>query len=312
MYQYVLRRILWTIPVLLAVSLITFTLMHVMLLVIPGGPCNPDNSPRPIPVAAQQACEKEYGLDKPLYFQYIQYIGNLLHGDLGVSTSDSRTVNTIIADDFPVSAAFGLGALIIGLGLGIPLGLYCALKRNSTLDRVCTSVVTLIIATPNFIFAILLIILFAVNLHVFYVLFARDRWQSWVLPLSLLAARIAAFMLRFIRGSVLDILNSDYIRTAHMKGLTNGVIYFRHVLRNALLPLFTLLGPLAADLLTGSFIVESIFGIPGLGRAFVTSIVARDYPLLMGVTLFYAVLLIAFNLLVDLSYQIIDPRITYG
>ncbi|HLY27545.1 MAG TPA: ABC transporter permease [Aggregatilineales bacterium] len=307
MVEYAARRMIWMIPVLLAVSLITFTLIHL----VPGDPCNPDPGQHPIPPIAESSCKEKYGLDQPLFIQYTHYLANVLQGDFGVSLFDSRTVNEIIVDDFPVSAAFGLGALLIGLGLGIPLGLYCAARRNSTIDRLCTVLTMLIIATPSFVFAILLIFLFAGTLHLVTVLFYRDQWQSWLLPLALLGMRIVALVQRFVRAGVLEILYSDYIRTAHSKGLKQTTVYVRHVLRNGLLPLLTLLGPLAADLLTGSFIIESIFGIPGLGHAFVISVVERDYPLLMGVTLFFALLLFTFNLIVDLSYPLVDPRMAY-
>jgi len=234
-----------------------------------------------------------------------------VRGNLGISYDDPRSVNAIIAQDFPVSAAFGLTALIIGLAAGIPLGVLLALRKDSPLDRLGTVLVMVVVSVPDFVIAIVLILVFAVNLHWLTVQFQRGRWQSWVLPLLLYTLPVCALVVRLVRAATLDVLGADYIRTARMKGLTDRIINRRHILRNALVPIVTLAGPLAANVLTGSFIVESIFGIPGIGRAFVTSVVSRDYPLLMGVALFYAALLVFFNLLVDLGYTLVDPRITY-
>jgi oligopeptide transport system permease protein len=281
-------------------------LMHL----IPGGPWYCLVVPRPLPPAAMQAFIKQYGLDQPLYIQYLSYMWQAAHGNLGLSCG-TQSVNQIIADGFPLSAAFGTGALLLGVLAGVPFGVQSALRRNSWLDRAGTLVITVIIAIPGFVLAIFLLLTLAVNLHIGQVIFKSYKWQSWILPLIVLTLPVFAMMVRFTRTATLDTLGEDYVRTARMKGLPEPLITWRHVLRNALLPVVTLLGPLAADLLTGSFIVEWIFAIPGLGRAFVESIVNRDYPLLMGATLFYAVLLILFNLLVDLSYAIIDPRIAY-
>jgi ABC-type dipeptide/oligopeptide/nickel transport system permease component len=298
MLKYILRRFLWSIPVMLGVSLITFVLMHLA----PGGPWDVIST-KVVRPEVKQAMARTFGLDKPFHVQYINYMLSAARGDLGPSYSDTRSVAKVIADEFPLSAAFGSSALVIGALSGIAFGLLSALRRNRLIDR---------IGAISFVLAISLILIFAVNLHLVNVQFQRDRWQSWILPLFLLSLHTFALMTRLVRSTALDILGEDYIRTAHVKGLTRLLVWRRHVLRNALLPIMTLLGPLAANLLTGSFIVESIFGIPGLGRTFVSSIVNRDYPLVMGTTLFFAALLIAFNLLVDLSYLWIDPRIVFS
>jgi oligopeptide transport system permease protein len=304
MAPFIFRRLLWSIPVLLSVSLITFILMHT----VPGGPWDMLSS-KPLPADIKAAIAKKYGLDQPLVVQYLDYAAGALRGDLGPAYSDTRSVRQIIASDFPLSAAFGGAALIIGIVTGVAMGTLSALSRNRLLDRIGMFIVTIGIAVPGFVQAILLILLFGLTLHLVPTQFQRNHWQSWILPVVLLSLRVFALATRFTRGAALDSLSEDYIRTAHMKGLPQGLVLRRHVLRNALLPMATMIGPLAADLLTGSFIVESIFGIPGLGSAFVTSISSRDYPLLMGTTLFFSVLLILFNLLVDLSYSVIDPRI---
>jgi oligopeptide transport system permease protein len=308
MFSYILKRVFWSIPVLFSVSLITFFLMHL----VPGGPWDGKHSDRPISKNTQQALAEKYGLDKPLIEQYINYIGSaILRGDMGISYDDPRPVTRIIAQEFPISAAFGSVALIIGVIIGIPIGLISALHRNSVLDRTITIVITIIISLPSFVVAIILILTVALQFHLTSVQFYRDHWQSWMIPLGLLTIRIFALVVRLMRPGTLDILGSDYIRTAHMKGLPNYLINSRHILRNAVLPIITLLGPLAADVLTGSFVIESIFGIPGIGRTFISSVLNRDYTLLMGTTLFFAFILILFNLLVDISYAAIDPRITY-
>lgn len=307
MLEYIVRRVLWSIPVMLGVSLITFVLMHLA----PGGPWDVIST-KVVRPEVKQAMARTFGLDKPFHVQYINYILSAVRGDLGPSYSDTRSVAKVIADEFPLSAAFGSAALVIGVLSGIAFGLLSAFRRNGLIDRIGALLVTVSIAVPGFVLAIFLILIFAVNLHLVSVQFQRDRWQSWILPLFLLSIHMFALMTRLVRSTALDILGEDYIRTAHVKGLTRLLVWRRHVLRNALLPIMTLLGPLAANLLTGSFIVESIFGIPGLGRTFVSSIVNRDYPLVMGTTLFFAALLIAFNLLVDLSYLWIDQRIVFS
>jgi ABC-type dipeptide/oligopeptide/nickel transport system permease component len=302
--MYVVRRILWSIVVLFVISLTTFVLIH-LIVWIPPCFCG-DRACAPETI---KACLHKYGLDKPPLEQYIDWLIGLIRGNLGVSFNDPRSVNQIIGDEFPVSASFGLTALLVGIASGLPFGVLSALRRNSRLDRIGTMLIAMIVSVPTLVVGIVLVVVFAVDLRLVSIRFERNAWQSWLLPLFLLSLRIFALMARLSRTATLDILGEDYIRTAHMKGLPNSLVVRRHIFRNALVPIVTLLGPLAADVMTGSFIVESLFSIPGLGRDFVTSITGRDYPLLMGVTMFYAILLIIFNLLVDLTYPIIDPRI---
>jgi len=304
---YALRRIVWSIPVLFIVSLATFVLMHIA----GGGPWDCAISNKFLAPATKQAIMRQFGLDRPMPVQYVEYISAALRGDLGPSYCDPRTVNRIISDSFPVSAAFGLAALMVGLGVGILAGLYLALHHNSQVDHIIIAILAVGTAIPSFVVGIALIVILCINLHLFSIAFECDDWRTWVLPLVLLSIRTVTLVVRFTRAAALEVMHEDYIRTARMKGLPEGLIIRRHILRNALLPVLTLIGPLAADLLTGVFIVESFFSIPGLGYTFVTSITKRDYPLLMGVTLFFSVILIACNLLVDISYTVIDPRMAH-
>jgi ABC-type dipeptide/oligopeptide/nickel transport system permease component len=239
-------------------------------------------------------------------------MSHVLCGDLGPSFFDTRSVNRIIGEGLPVSAAFGLCALVAGLVVGIPLGIALALRRNTWFDHVATLLIAASISVPNLVIGIGLILLFVVKLRILLQLFDSHDWRTWILPFVLLWLKTLVVVIRFTRAAALETLDQDYIRTARMKGLPDTAIHMRHILRNALLPIVTLLGPLAADLLTGVLIVERMFSIPGLSTYFVDSIMSIDYPLLMGVTLFFAAVLIVFNTLVDISYAFIDPRIALG
>jgi ABC-type dipeptide/oligopeptide/nickel transport system permease component len=305
MLAYVLRRLLWSIPVLFAVSIITFVLMHL----VPGDPWNGCGH-RVCPAGVKDQFDQYYGLDKPLFIQYVTYMSHAIRGDFGPTFGGSgRSVNRIIGEGLPVSAAFGLSALVAAIIVGIPLGIILALRRNTRLDYIATLLVAASISVPNLVIAIGLILVFVVKLRVLLQIFDQNDWRTWVLPFVLLWIKLLGVVMRFTRAAALETLGQEYIRTAHMKGLPDSTIVFRHILRNALLPIVTLLGPLAADLLTGVLIVERTFSIPGLSESFIASITSGDYPLLMGVTLLFAAILIAFNLLVDLSYAVIDPRI---
>lgn len=249
-------------------------------------------------------------MDKPLPQQYIEYIAGAVRGDLGPSYSSTRTVEQIIGDGFPLTATLGLIALSVAIVIGIPLGIMAALRHNGFLDHISMFFVTLGISVPNFVLALALIILMSVVLHLLPTQFQRDNLQSWIMPAVILSLGPTALLLRLTRSATLEVLSEDYVRTARAKGLPAIAVNGRHVLRNALIPVVTLLGPLTAGLITGSFVVEAIFGVPGIGRTFVTSVTKRDYPLLMGTTLFYTLIIVMFNLLVDLTYSFIDPRIT--
>lgn len=304
MTAYFIRRLLWLVPVLLFVAAITFALMHS----VPGGPWDRD---KPLPPAAVEQLNRKYGLDQPLWEQFGRYLLGLLHGDLGVSYRQSdRPVTEVIGDGIKVSATLGGLAMLVSAVVGVPLGIVAALRRNRALDYLSVSLATLGASTPNFVLGIILIVIFASTFH----LLPTIGWGSWkqaVMPVLALSALPTAFLARITRASTLEVLNQDYVRTAWAKGLSVRAVVLRHVARNALIPVLTLAGPLAAALVTGSFIIESQFAIPGVGRAFVTAIFGRDYGVIMGVTLFYGLVVATANLAVDLAYAAADPRIRY-
>jgi oligopeptide transport system permease protein len=304
MTVYLIRRLLWLVPVLLFVAAITFVLMHS----VPGGPWDRD---KPLPPAAVEQLNRKYGLDQPLWEQFGRYLLGLLQGDLGVSYRQSdRPVAEVISGGIKVSATLGGLAMLVSAAVGVPLGVVAALRRNRALDYLSVSLATLGASTPNFVLGIVLIVIFASTFH----LLPTIGWGSWkqaIMPVLALSALPTAFLARITRASTLEVLQQDYVRTAWAKGLSVRAVVLRHVARNALIPVLTLAGPLAAALVTGSFIIESQFAIPGVGRAFVTAIFGRDYGVIMGVTLFYALVVAMANLAVDLAYAAADPRIRY-
>jgi len=304
MTSYLIRRLLWLVPVLLFVAAITFVLMHS----VPGGPWDRD---KPLPPAAVEQLNRKYGLDQPLWEQFGRYLLGLLQGDLGVSYRQSdRPVAEVISGGIKVSATLGGLAMLVSAAVGVPLGVVAALRRNRALDYLSVSLATLGASTPNFILGIVLIVIFASTFH----LLPTIGWGSWkqaIMPVLALSALPTAFLARITRASTLEVLQQDYVRTAWAKGLSVRAVVLRHVARNALIPVLTLAGPLAAALVTGSFIIESQFAIPGVGRAFVTAIFGRDYGVIMGVTLFYGLVVATANLAVDLAYAAADPRIRY-
>jgi oligopeptide transport system permease protein len=306
MIQYLLRRALQFIPVLLAVTIFTFTLVRV----IPGGPFDRIGD-KTLPPEIVANLEAKYNLDKPVWLQYLDYLWNLLHFDLGPSFAyRTRTVNDIIATSLPVSAQLGVMSLILALIIGIPTGCVAALKHNTSLDYGATFVAILFRSIPNIVLGPVLVWLFALKLGWFPV----ARWEGpkyWVLPVVTLGTAYSAGISRLTRGSLLEVLTEDYIRTARAKGLRELIVVGRHALKNALIPVITYLGPITAAILTGTFVVEQIFGIPGLGKHFIESIGNRDYPVVMGTALLYALLLVSANLIVDITYAWLDPRIRY-
>ena len=305
MITYIGRRFLWIIPVLFTVSIITFFLMHA----VPGGPWDRDKR---LPQATQDRLNAKYGLDQPIYIQYITWAGKFIQGDLGPSYRyTDRTVNEIVADGFWTTVQLGVMAFILSVLVGIPLGIFAALGHNRGPDYVSTSVSIIGIATPSFVLAILLIVFFAVQLG----WFPTGGWkgpQYWVLPTIALAGFPIAVIARYTRASMLEVTRKDYIRTAHSKGLRDQAVVSRHMIRNALIPVITILGPTLAFLVTGSFIIERIFGIPGIGQFYITSISTRDYSLLMAMTMLYAFAVAFLNVVVDVLYAYIDPRIRYS
>ena len=306
MIQYLIRRALQFIPVLLAVTIFTFTLVRV----IPGGPFDRIGD-KTLPPEIVANLEAKYDLDKPVWMQYFHYLWNVLHFDLGPSFAfRTRTVNDIIATSLPVSAQLGAMSLLLALIIGIPTGCLAALRHNTGLDYGATFVAILFRSIPNIVLGPVLVWLFALKLGWFPV----ARWEGpkyWVLPVVTLGTAYSAGISRLTRGSLLEVLTEDYIRTARAKGLRELTVVARHALKNALIPVVTYLGPIAAAILTGTFVVEFIFGIPGLGKHFIDSIGNRDYPLVMGTALLYALLLVTANLIVDITYAWLDPRIRY-
>ncbi|MBI2871913.1 MAG: ABC transporter permease [Chloroflexi bacterium] len=304
MLQYAVRRTLWLIPVLWGVATITFVLMHS----VPGGPWDREKT---LPLTVQQNLNRRYGLDKPVWQQYFRFLAGVARGDLGVSyTYQDREVVSIIAGGLPVTATVGLTAFTLAILVGVPLGLAAALRQNSLLDYVSVLFATSFASIPGFVLGILLIILFSVTLH----LLPTGGWGSVkqvIMPAAALGALPAAWAARLTRASVLEVVGQDYVRTAYAKGLPDRVIYYRHILRNALIPVITIMGIELAALVTGSFIIENLFSIPGVGRLFVQGVFQRDYGLIMGSVLFYAFVVALLNLAVDLLYGVVDPRVRY-
>ncbi len=303
MLRYVARRLLLLIPTLFFVALITFGLAHAA----PGSPFdkNPD---RPLPQATIERLERLYGVDRPVHEQFVLYLGNLLRFDLGSSLVKDRSVAEIIGSQFPVSAALGLQALFLALAVSLPLGVISALRQNSGVDHASMLFATIGTTIPSFVIAIVAIYVFAVNLKLVPIV-GWGTPRHMILPTVILSLGAMAFLTRITRASMLEAIRQDYVRTARGKGLTEQMVIVGHTLKNAMIPVATIIGPATAGLITGSFIIETIFSVPGLGREFVLSIVRRDYPLIMGVYLLYAFLIAVANLTVDLVYGLLDPRI---
>lgn len=305
MFNYIVKRIGNAVIVLWVVITLTFCLMHA----IPGGPFTTEKN---LPPQVMANIEARYKLNDPLYKQYTDYLVNMVNGDLGPSFKyQGRSVNDIIAESFPVSFHLGMNSIILAVIIGIPAGVYAALKRGKWQDRVINFCTTLGVAVPSFVLAALFIEVFALKLG----LLPAAMWSGWksqILPSVALAGMPMAFITRLTRSSMLDVLGQDYIKTAKAKGLAAATVLWKHALPNSLIPVVTYIGPMAAGILTGSFVIETIFAIPGLGRYFVTSIYNRDYTVILGVTIFYSALIILMNMLVDLVYPLLDPRIKLG
>lgn len=302
MVKYIAKRIGLAIVTIWAVATITFFLMNL----VPGGPFLSEKAISP---QATAALEAKYGLDKPLFQQYLTYIKDALHGDFGDSLKQrGRTVMDIIKMKFPVSARVGGVSVLVSLILGVPLGCIAALKRGKFADSLISVVATCGIAVPSFVICTLLLYFFGVKLQVFPTM-GLTTAKHYVMPVMALAFYPTAYIMRLMRSSMLDVLGQDYMRTAKAKGLAGGKILFKHALRNAILPVITYVGPLLAYTVTGSFVVEKIFTIPGLGGEFIAAINGRDYTLIMGTTIFLATLIILMNVVVDIVYKLVDPRI---
>lgn len=328
MGKFIIRRFLWLIPVILIVSGITFVLMHAA----PGGPWDRDLSSRQVDSNTQKRLNEFYGLDKPLWRQFVAYlIGDfnydgkfvcgLMCGNMGPSyRMRGMTIQqvlfmpaegrSIFYSRFGYSVRLGIYSLLFAILIGIPAGILAALKQNTWIDYASLTLVTIGISVPSFVMAIFLIIIFASGLHwVNIVPRSWDEFSVWVLPTVILGFGTMARAARLTRGSMLEVMRQDYVRTARSKGLREMIVIFRHMVRNSLIPTVTFLGPALAGLVTGSFIIETMFGFPGMGRSFVTSISQRDYSMIMGTTLIYALLVALANLSVDVVYVFLDPRI---
>jgi ABC-type dipeptide/oligopeptide/nickel transport system permease component len=295
------------IPTLWLIYTVTFVVMHAT----PGGPW--DVTDRPLPPEIVENIKAKYGLDEPYWKQYVYYLWDALHGDFGPSyVNKSRTASDIVRDFFPVSLQLGLVAMLIGVPVGLFLGIIAAVKQNTATDYGAMFVAVLGISTPSYVTATLLVVVLSLQLH----LLPTGGWEgifskNIIIPALALAFAPAATLARYARSATLEALRQDYVRTARAKGLRYRVIVFRHVLRNALVPIVTIGGLIFAGIITGSFFVETILAIPGIGRYFVTAAAGRDYPVLMAITLLYAVIIIVMNLLVDIAYAFLDPRIRY-
>ena len=300
---YIVKRIILAIVTVWVVITVTFFVMHA----VPGGPFLGEKA---ISEAAQKALEAKYGLDKPLFVQYVTYLKDIVTKfDFGPSLKQrGRNVTDVIFDGMKTSAFIGLIAAVIALAAGIVLGSVAALRRNTIMDRVVMVLTTAFVSMPSFIMGSLLLILFAVKFHVFPANGAASG--GLILPIITLSLSPMAYITRLTWSSMLDVLGQDYIRTAKAKGVPYLKIIFGHALKNSLLPVITYFGPMLAYIVTGSLVVEQIFAVPGIGRAFITSITGRDYPMIMGTTIILATLIVIMNLVSDIMYKIVDPRIT--
>ena len=292
MAKYIIKRVAMGIFSIFIVATVTFFVMNL----VPGGPFVAEKS---ISAAAQQALAEKYGLDKPLSVQYVNYMKSLLHGDLGLSLRQrGRTVNQIIASKLPVSCRLAGIAVVVALCVGIPLGCISAYNRGKWLDN----------AIPSFISSVLLLYQFGMKMKVLPTV-GLNSAAAYIMPVTALAIYPSAYITRLMRSSLLDVMDQDYMRTARAKGVSQFMILFKHALRNAILPVITYVGPMLASLMTGSFVVEKIFSVPGLGRDFVSAITNRDYTMIMGTTILLSSMVIIANVIVDILYKIIDPRI---
>ncbi len=317
MLAYTLRRVLWIIPVLWVIATLTFFLMQA----VPGGPFTQEKERPP---ALERALQAKYGLDDPLWEQYGHYLVNLTQGDLGISFTGDRPVSQIVRQSGFISAQIAFLSFIVAIVAGMGLGTISALNHNKLLDYVGVLFATVGASIPNFVLAAFLSIIFGVQLGWVKLLgwggpaevadiFSPSAYDvsKMILPVVSLTVLPAAYIARVTRASVLEVLSQDYIRTARAKGLREFWVVMRHTMRNAMIPVLTVMGPIAAFLVSGSFIIESTFGIPGLGRESITAVQRRDYGLIMGTTLFFALVVAVANLIVDLLYAVVDPRIRY-
>ena len=307
MTTYVLRRVLWMIPSLLVVFTLTFIVVHAT----PGGPW--DESEKPLPPAVKANLDRQYHLDDPLPKQYVDYLAGAVRGDFGPSYRNvERSVSDIVGATLPVSLQLGAASMLFALVVGIPLGVLAAMRQNTWVDFVASLVTVSGISTPPFVRVTLLIVVFSLALP----WLPTGGWEGLgdvrlIIPMVAIGTGPAAILARYTRSSLLEVLPQDFLRTARAKGLAEQAVVLRHALKNALIPVVTVAGVTLANVITGAFFVERIYGVPGIGRQFVDSVSGRDYPLLLGIVLVFALLISVVNLLVDVSYGFLDPRIRY-
>ena len=313
MLSYAIRRVLGAIPTLLIIVTLAFFMMHLA----PGGPFD---SQRRLPPEIEKNIEAAYNLDKPVYQQYLIYLDRLMHGDFGPSIKNKDfTVSQLIAVGLPVSMRLGISAMLIAIVFGTTLGAIAALNQNRGGDFTVMAFAMAGITIPTFVTAPVLTLIFGVyGLHIFGadITLPVGGWDggklaNMILPVTVLALPQIAIISRLVRGSMIEVMHSNYVRTARAKGLPSHLVIVRHALRAAMLPLVSYLGPATADIVTGSLVVEQIFGLPGVGRYFVLGALNRDYTLVMGVVIFYAAIIIALNLIADLLYRVLDPRVSF-
>ncbi len=300
--RYIVKRIGLAVISLFAIVTITFFLMNLL----PGDPFMSEKATaenRAILVA-------KYGLDQPVYIQYGRYLKNLLKGDMGTSyvLQKGRPVATIIFESFATSMQLGVRALVLAIVLGVSLGSIAGLRKDKPSDGVIRVLSSIGISMPGYVIASALMIVLAVNLKVLPVTYNKPG--GWIMPMITLAMYPTCYLIRLTRASILEVMNQDYLTTERAKGMSEFIVVFVHALKNSLIPVITYLGPLTASILTGGFVAETVFNVPGLGRYFVSSISSRDYTVIMGVTVFYSSLIVMMNLLCDILYKIVDPRIT--
>jgi ABC-type dipeptide/oligopeptide/nickel transport system permease component len=309
MTKYIIRRVLLLIPTLLMMALITFLVMHAT----PGSPLEPaGGNANTIDSRYVEQLEELYGLNKPLHEQFVLFVWNAMRGDFGNSyVYKSRSVNEILGSTFPVSLHLGTMSFVFALVGGILLGTISALNQNKAADYVSTGISTFAISLPNFVVAVIMIFIFAIWLG----WVPTGGWnepKDWILPTIALGLGPLAIIARYTRSSMLETLRSDYIRTARAKGLASNQITVRHILKNSLSPVVTVAGPIFAAIATGSFVIESMFRVPGMGKYFVESLLGKDYPLIMAVVLIYGAFLAIMNIVVDVLYALLDPRVRFG
>lgn len=304
MFKYILKRLGAGIISLFVLVTITFFLMHS----IPGGPFSPD-SERNVPPQILERIADKYGLNEPIHVQYVKYLKNLLRGDMGTSfKKQDTTVNELIANGFPVSARVGALGVCLALAAGIPLGMVAAVKRGKLPDALAMVFATIGVSVPSFVVCVLMMYLFCEKWKIFPS-YGLTSWKHYVLPVFCMAFSQIAYITRLMRSSMLETMRQDYIRTERSKGVPELVVVGRYGLKNSILPVVTYVGPMVAALLTGTFIIEKLFSVPGLGRYFVNAINDRDYSVTLGLTVFVGAIIIVCNLVVDIMYAVIDPRV---